>query len=362
MAPRLSWLVRPVLPNQRLRPRSSRRLSITDLLCPSLRAVLVTALPCSDRYAADWRGPQTQRCYSCGSPSQKFYGNSLFARDFLNRGRIDRVTQHVCGSRVSAPALLGDWLFDPSLGLRVPAGRSVWNCPLCCFGCVCLPVCAAFFGRLFSCLFLSCTAARALLRSPQEEPCVWWGTHRVQKPANRGRFFRYLRRESLTVATRPRITSGFTVAIGRSLRAWYAHIFLLFLLLSYPWFYAGNSTRIFKSISTGVHERLTQLDREHSWDCVWCKVGGWTPTFTNGLNCVWSTSAVGPRRLLTSNCHCWTVNTVWDCVSCNVGGWTPAFENFVQVVVVVLGLRVFASEACFTLGSHSSMVKLVVSL
>ena len=46
----------------------------------------------------------------------------------------------------------------------------------------------------------------------------------------------------------------------------------------------------------------------------------------------------------------------------NVGGWTPAFENFVQVVVVVLGFRVFASEACFTLGSHSSMVKLVVSL
>ena len=44
------------------------------------------------------------------------------------------------------------------------------------------------------------------------------------------------------------------------------------------------------------------------------------------------------------------MNTVWDCVSCNVGGWTPAFENFVQVVVVVLGLRVFASEACFTLG------------
>ena len=132
MAPRLSWLVRPVLPNQRtltwkkrrLRPRSSRRLSITDLLFPSLRAVLVIALPCSDRYAADWRGPQTQRRYSCGSPSQKFYQNSQCARDFLDRGRIDRVTQHVCGRlgrRVSAPALLGDWLFDcPS-----PLGRSL---------------------------------------------------------------------------------------------------------------------------------------------------------------------------------------------------------------------------------------------
>ena len=86
-------------------------------------AVLVTALPCSDRYAADWRGPQTQRRYSCGSPSQKFYPNSQCARDFLDRGRIDRVTQHVCGRhgrRVSAPALLGDWLFDgPS-----PLGRS----------------------------------------------------------------------------------------------------------------------------------------------------------------------------------------------------------------------------------------------
>ena len=36
------------------------------------------------------------------------------------RGRIDRVTQHVCGSRVSAPAHLGDWLFDgPS-----PLGRN----------------------------------------------------------------------------------------------------------------------------------------------------------------------------------------------------------------------------------------------
>ena len=67
-------------------------------------------------------------------------------------------------------------------------------------------------------------------------------------------------------------------------------------------------------------------------------VGGWTPAFAY-------------ERL-----------SLWDCVSCNVGGWTPAFENFVQVVVVVLGLRVFASEACFTLGSHSSMVKLVVSL
>ena len=29
-------------------------------------------------------------------------------------------------------------------------------------------------------------------------------------------------------------------------------------------FYSGNSTRIFQSISTGVHERLKQLDREHS--------------------------------------------------------------------------------------------------
>ena len=82
-------------------------------------------------------------------------------------------------------------------------------------------------------------------------------------------------------------------------------------------------------------------------------------------------------------------------MSCNVGGWTPAFENFVQilhgrsllasvrffflahfptpyllvlgaivvffpfavqVVVVVMRRRVFASEACFTLSNHCSMV------
>ena len=37
------------------------------------RAVQVTALPCLDRYAADWRGPQTQRRDFCISPSWKFY-------------------------------------------------------------------------------------------------------------------------------------------------------------------------------------------------------------------------------------------------------------------------------------------------
>ena len=37
------------------------------------------------------------------------------------------------------------------------------------------------------------------------------------------------------------ITSGQTVAVGRSLR-WYAPIFLLFLLLSHPWFHASNPT------------------------------------------------------------------------------------------------------------------------
>ena len=74
------WTQVTVLTSEKRRlSRSSRRLqnlSITDLLFPSVRAVLVTALLCSDRYAADWRGPQTQRRYSCGSPSQKFYGNS----------------------------------------------------------------------------------------------------------------------------------------------------------------------------------------------------------------------------------------------------------------------------------------------
>ena len=62
---------REVLPNQqtltcekrRLRPRSSRRLrnlSMTSSFS-SLRAVLATALPCSDEYSVGWRDPQTQR-------------------------------------------------------------------------------------------------------------------------------------------------------------------------------------------------------------------------------------------------------------------------------------------------------------
>ena len=41
-----------------------QNLSFTDSPFPSFRAVLVTPLPSSDRYAADWRGPQTQRRYS----------------------------------------------------------------------------------------------------------------------------------------------------------------------------------------------------------------------------------------------------------------------------------------------------------
>ena len=45
-----------------------------------------------------------------------------------------------------------------------------------------------------------------------------------------------------------------------------------------------------------------------------------------------------------------------------VGATAVFFLFAMQVAVVVLGLRVFASEACFTLGSHSSMLKLVVSL
>ena len=63
---------------RRLRPRSSRRLQnlSTTSSFSSLRAALVSALPCSDRYAAGWRSPQTQRRYSCGSPYQRFCGNS----------------------------------------------------------------------------------------------------------------------------------------------------------------------------------------------------------------------------------------------------------------------------------------------
>ena len=45
-------------------------------LCIRLRAVLVTAPPCSDGYTADWR-PQTQRRYSCGSPWQGVFWNFL---------------------------------------------------------------------------------------------------------------------------------------------------------------------------------------------------------------------------------------------------------------------------------------------
>ena len=71
MAPRLSWLVRQVLPNQRtltcekrrLRPTSSRRMrkfSMTSSFS-GLRAVLASALPCSDEYAVACWGPQTLR-------------------------------------------------------------------------------------------------------------------------------------------------------------------------------------------------------------------------------------------------------------------------------------------------------------
>ena len=81
---------REVLPNQqtltcemrRLRPRSSRRLrnlSMTSSFS-SLRAVLATALPCSDECAVDWRGPQTQRRFC----AQQVIGSSMDLRTQLS--------------------------------------------------------------------------------------------------------------------------------------------------------------------------------------------------------------------------------------------------------------------------------------
>ena len=68
-----------------------------------LRAVHVTAPPCSDRYAADWRGPQTQRRYSHSSPQQEVYGNFLMflelRREISNRSTHSerlRVTRTQC--------------------------------------------------------------------------------------------------------------------------------------------------------------------------------------------------------------------------------------------------------------------------
>ena len=84
-----------------------------------------------------------------------------------------------------------------------------------------------------------------------------------------------------------------------------------------------------------------------------CSMARMTVSGSSPATC--ATSAVGPRHS----------RTVWKLCRrslVNVGGWTPAFENFVQVVVVFLGLRVFASEACFMLGRNSSMVKLLVPL
>ena len=151
-------------------------------------------------------------------------GHPLWASAPPSGCRLQKATRMKWGKREdSKPFFVPVWVSGSRLvvvfeaALFVVSGVSVFP-----FVCALLH---RLFGRLFSCLFLSCTAARALLRSPQQEPCVWCGTHRVQKPAIRGRFFRYLRRESLTVATRPRITSGFTVAFGRSLRAWYAPSF-----------------------------------------------------------------------------------------------------------------------------------------
>ena len=77
------------------------------------RAVLATALPCSDRCDVDWRGPQTQRREFGISPLQWVYRNSKVFRDFADREQPDRVVLYVCGRHrrsVSAPAL-PTWLF-----------------------------------------------------------------------------------------------------------------------------------------------------------------------------------------------------------------------------------------------------------
>ena len=86
-------------------------------LFTSLRAVGVTAPPCSDRHTVDWRSPQTQRRYFCISPWLRTYGNSQCFQDFLDSERIDRVTPHVCGRHgrsVTATALptLAFWTFS----------------------------------------------------------------------------------------------------------------------------------------------------------------------------------------------------------------------------------------------------------
>ena len=98
------------------------------------------------------------------------------------------------------------------------------------------------------------------------------------------------------------------------------------------------------------------------WDCVWWNVGGWTPAFASDFHswtvntvwdCVWSTSAVGPRCSRTPFRSCMEDRcSLLLALSISahpptpyrlILGATAGFFPFaVQVVVVVLGLRVFA--------------------
>ena len=72
-------------------------------------------------------------------------------------------------SLVSLVWVSGCWLVLVfGAALFVVSGVSV-------FPFVCALLRRLFWAWLFSFLFLSCTAARALLHSPQQEPCVWWG-------------------------------------------------------------------------------------------------------------------------------------------------------------------------------------------
>ena len=118
------------------------------------------------------------------------------------------------------------------------------GCPLCRLGCVPLRVRAlapSFFGLGLSLVCFS--------RAPQPRALCGCGTHRGQKTAIRGRSFRCLWRENLTVAT-------------------------------------------------ALSPVYTQLDREHSLELCVVNVGGWTLAFEDSVQVLHGRSFLAAARFI----------------------------------------------------------------
>ena len=119
--------------------------------------------------------------------------------------------------------------------VRVPAGLGVWGYPLCCFGCVCLPLrvsrsCGpSFFGLGFSLVCFSRAQRQGhCCTLPQQEPCVRWGTQQGTENSDPRSFLQVLPAGKLDGGDAA--TSRFGVFSGRSPEVYVRGTLPMFLL------------------------------------------------------------------------------------------------------------------------------------